>query len=232
MHVVITGASQGIGAAIARAFAAEPDAELSLLARNERNLQQTVDACCELGAKAAPFICDVTWDDQVEAVADSVLQQFGPPRIVVNNAGKFRPSNALEMDPQLLRQQFEENVVSAHIVSQAFLPAMLEAEEGHLFFLGSVASLGAYPGGAAYVAAKHALRGLARSLRLETAERGIRVTTVLPGATWTPSWSGVPITEERMMPAEDVAQAIVDCSRLGRRTVVEELLLRPQLGDV
>jgi short-subunit dehydrogenase len=109
---------------------------------------------------------------------------------------------------------------------------MIEANEGHIFFLGSVASLRAYPESAGYCAAKHGLLGLARAVRNETTRHGLRVTTVLPGATWTPSWSGVDIPEHRFMPAEDVAQAIVECTALGPRTVVEELLLRPQTGDI
>jgi NAD(P)-dependent dehydrogenase (short-subunit alcohol dehydrogenase family) len=232
MHVVVTGASQGIGAAIAESFAAEPETKLSLMARNERNLNKVAERCRAAGAEVAIHLCDVTWDDQVEAVADAILEMFGPPQIVVNNAGKFRPATALEMDGALLRKQFDENVVSALLVSQAFLPSMIEAQDGHLFFLGSVASIGAYPGAAAYCAAKHGLLGLARAIRSETRDEGVRVTTILPGATWTPSWGDTPIPEERMMPARDVAAAIVACASLGRRSVVEELLIRPQRGDV
>lgn len=232
MHVVVTGASQGIGAAIARAFAGQPEVELSLLARHEGRLEQVASECRDLGATATWHSCDLTWDDQVEAVADAVLETAGPPGIVVNNAGKFRPGTVLDMDGASLRKQLEENIVTALLVTQAFLPAMIEAREGHLFFLGSVASLRAYPGAAGYCAAKHGLLGLARSVRNETTQHGLRVTTVLPGATLTPSWSGVEIPENRFMPAEDVAQAIVNCAALGPRTVVEELLLRPQPGDV
>lgn len=231
MHVVVTGASQGIGAAIARAFAG-PGRTLSLVARNETNLEKVAQACREAGAEARWHAGDVTWDDQVEAMADAILESAGPPSVLVNNAGKFRPSAVIEMDGALLRKQLEENIVSAHLVTQAFLPAMIEAGEGHLFFLGSVASLQAYPASAGYCAAKHGLLGYARCVRQETREHGLRVTTVLPGATLTPSWSGVEIPEQRFMPAEDVARAIVDCTALGPRTVVEELLLRPQPGDV
>lgn len=232
MHVVVTGASQGIGAAIARAFAQTPDAELSLLARNERNLEKVAGECRDLGAKATWHACDLTWDDQVEAVADVVLAAAGPPRVVVNNAGRYRPSTVLAMDGAFLRKQLEENIVSAHLVTQAFLPAMIEAREGHLFYLGSVASLRAYAGAAGYCVAKHGLLGLARAVREETIPHGLRVTTVLPGATRTPSWGDTAIPEHRFMPAEDVARAIVDCAALGPRTVVEELLLRPQTGDI
>ncbi len=232
MHVVVTGASQGIGEAIARAFAQREAVTLSLLARNERNLERVAEACRATGARVDWHTCDLTWDDQVEAVADAVLEQAGPPAVLVNNAGKFRPGSVLETDGPLLRKLFDENVVSALLVTQAFLPSMIEAGEGHIFFLGSVCSLQAYPNSAGYCAAKHGLLGLARAVRDETKTHGLRVTTILPGATLTPSWSGAEIPDHRFMPPEDVARAIVHCSELGPRTVVEELLLRPQPGDV
>jgi short-subunit dehydrogenase len=98
--------------------------------------------------------------------------------------------------------------------------------------MASVASIQAYPGNAGYCAAKHGLRGFARVVREETKDEGIRVTTVIPGATRTPTWEGTELPDERFMAAEDVAQAVVDATGLSPRTVVEELLLRPQEGDV
>ena len=98
--------------------------------------------------------------------------------------------------------------------------------------MASVAGVRAFPAGGAYVAAKHGVVGLARALREELKPRGVRVVTVLPGATVSPSWKGSGVPAARMMPAADVARAFFDAYRLGRRTVVEEIILRPQLGDV
>jgi NAD(P)-dependent dehydrogenase (short-subunit alcohol dehydrogenase family) len=84
----------------------------------------------------------------------------------------------------------------------------------------------------AYGAAKHGLLGLARSLREEVRELGLRVTTLLPGATYTGSWAASGLPEARFMPPEDLARLVVDLHRLSDRTVVEEVLLRPQLGDL
>jgi short-subunit dehydrogenase len=117
-------------------------------------------------------------------------------------------------------------------VTQAFLDAMLERGKGHFFFMGSVASIRAYPGGVAYCAAKHGLLGLARVVREELKGEGLRVTTLLPGATYTPSWEGSELPEDRFMPPEDIAQTVVDAWQLSSRSVVEEILLRPQEGDV
>ena len=96
----------------------------------------------------------------------------------------------------------------------------------------AVAGLGAYANRRAYCAAKSAVTGLAKALRAETKQAGLRVCCVHPGATWSPSWSKSGVRRERIMPAEDVARAFLDVYRLGRRTVVEEIVLRPQLGDV
>jgi NADP-dependent 3-hydroxy acid dehydrogenase YdfG len=98
--------------------------------------------------------------------------------------------------------------------------------------MSSIAGLAAYPNGAAYCAAKFGVTGLTRVMRAELRDKGVRVTCVHPGATVSPSWAGSGIAAERMMPAEDVARAFVDVYRLGRRTVVEEIVLRPQRGDV
>ena len=163
---------------------------------------------------------------------NAVKTQWGVPDILINNAGLFQPGNLLDMDPASFREQMDVNLTSAFLVTRAFLPDLVAQGRGSLFFMASVASIRAYAGGAAYCAAKHGLLGLARCVREETKDSGIRVTTLLPGATFTPSWEGVDLPEERFMPASDIAQAVVDVYKLTDRTVVEEIILRPQLGDL
>lgn len=230
--VVITGASQGIGQAIAQRFARKPDTCLALVARNEAKLQAVAEACTALGAAAEVFPCDVTDEARVARMGTAVLERFGTPDVVVNNAGAFVPTPLADTSAYVFRQQIDVNLTSAFLVTQAFLPAMRTAKSGHVFYMASVASLRAYAGSVAYCAAKHGLLGLARVVREETKEEGLRVTSVFPGATLTPSWDGIDIPEERFMPAADVAQAVWDVYHLSDRTVVEELLLRPQLGDI
>lgn len=230
--VVITGASQGIGAAMAEAFTAEPEARLALVSRSKDKLDAVADRCRAQGAEAVVLPCDVTDDDAVRQTAQAVLDRWGPPDVLINNAGLFQPGSIRETTPAGFREQVEVNLTSAFVMTRAFLDAMIERGTGHFFFSGSVASIRGYPGGAAYCAAKHGLLGMARVLREETKEHGLRVTTLLAGATYTPSWEGVELPEERFMPAEDIARAALDIYRLSDRTVVEEFLLRPQRGDV
>jgi NADP-dependent 3-hydroxy acid dehydrogenase YdfG len=117
-------------------------------------------------------------------------------------------------------------------MARAFVPTMIGRGHGDVFNMSSVAGLDAYPGGSGYCAAKFGVAGLSKVMRAEWKDRGVRVCCVYPGATVSPSWDGSGVPEERMMPAADVARAFLEVYRLTRRTVVEEIVLRPQLGDL
>ena len=234
--IVITGASQGIGAAIAEEFArgGKPkEGRLALVARSEENLCKVAARSRKLGAgDVEVYPCDLTQDEAVEQTTQKILAAQGVPGVLVNNAGLFEPAPFLDTTPELFRGQLAVNLTSAFLMTRALLPAMLKKGTGHVVYVASVASQRAFPGAAAYCAAKHGLLGLARCVREETKDHGIRVTAVMPGATLTPSWDGTNVDPERLMPAADVARAVVDVCRLGEGTVVEELTLRPQHGDV
>lgn len=231
--VLITGASQGIGAAIARTFAKEiRGVHLALVARNIAKLQVTARACTKLGAKTGVFECDVSNEVSVTMMAEAVRQSFGAVDVMINNAGAFTMAPFSRTKVAEFDRLIAVNLRSAFLVTQAFLPAMLKRKRGDIFFLSSIAGLGAYPNAAAYCAAKFGVTGLAKVLRAETKDHGVRVCCVHPGATWSPSWEKSSVKPDRIMPAEDIARAILDVYRLSRRTVVEEIVLRPQLGDV
>lgn len=232
--VVVTGASQGIGAAVAEAFAARwgGGARLALVARSADHLETVAAACRARSADARAFPCDVTEDAAVGVMAGRVLAWGGAPAVLVCNAGAFVPGGFFETTPDAFRAQLEVNLTSAFLVARALVPPMLAARAGRVLFMGSVASVQGYPRGAAYGAAKHGLLGLARALRAETRGSGVGVTALLPGATRTPSWDGAGVPDERLMPAEDIARLCVDVAETSPRTVVEELLVRPAEGDL
>jgi NAD(P)-dependent dehydrogenase (short-subunit alcohol dehydrogenase family) len=230
---LITGASQGIGAAIARAFArGARGARLALVARNERNLRAVARACAKLGATAAVFVCDVADAQAVAAMARAVTKRFGAPDVLVNNAGKFVGAPFLEMPVEMFDAQLAGNLRSVFLVSRAFVPAMARRGRGDVFNVSSIAGLQAYGFGAAYCASKFGVTGLTKVMRAELKDKGVRVCGVYPGAVWTPSWKANGFTGEKMMPADDIAQAIVNAWKLGRATVTEDIILRPQWGDL
>ncbi len=231
--VLITGASQGIGAAIAKIFAKEiHGVRLVLIARHAKKLAAVARTCTQLGAKADCFACDVSDEAAVAAMAEAVARRFGAVDVVINNAGAFVTAPFAKTSLADFDRMIATNLRSAFLVTRAFLPAMLKRKHGDIFFMSSIAGIRAYPNGAAYGAAKFGVTGLAKTLRVETLKAGIRVCCVHPGATWSPSWSASGVKPERIMPAKDVARAFLDVYRLSRRTVVEEIILRPQLGDV
>jgi NAD(P)-dependent dehydrogenase (short-subunit alcohol dehydrogenase family) len=231
--ILVTGASQGIGEAIALRFAQEEaGCRLALVARSEKNLRAVARECLKLGAEVEIFPCDVSDEAGVKALVRDVTKHFGPVDVLINNAGAFAMAPFAKTEVAMFDQQIATNLRSAFLVTRAFLPAMLKRKAGDIFFMSSIAGLGAYPQAAAYCAAKFGVTGLAKVLRAETKGTGVRVCCVHPGATWSPSWSKSGVKRERIMPAEDIAQAILAVHRLGRRTVVEEIILRPEAGDL
>ncbi|MEO6993282.1 MAG: SDR family oxidoreductase [Lacunisphaera sp.] len=231
--VVITGASQGIGSAIAKLFAAEVrGVRLALVARSEINLKKVAGICAKSGATVEIFPCDVADENAVAALAKAVTARFGPADVLVNNAGKFSGASFLETRLADFDAQISANLRSVFLVSQAFAPGMVKRGRGDIFNMSSIAGRQAYPNGTAYCAAKYGVTGLSAVMRAELKDNGVRVCCIHPGATWTPSWSSSGVKEQRIMPAEDIARAILEIHRLSPRTVVEEIVLRPLLGDI
>jgi NADP-dependent 3-hydroxy acid dehydrogenase YdfG len=231
--VLITGASQGLGESLALVFAENlPGVRLALVARNEKNLRSVARACSKRGADAQVFVADVSDAAAVAAMSRAVKATFGRVDVLINNAGKFTGALFSDTSVAAFDDVIAANLRSAFLVTREFVPEMVKRKHGDIFFMSSIAGRQAYPNGAGYCAAKFGVSGLAKVLREETKGAGVRVCCVYPGAAWTPSWQGSGVEETRIMPAADVARSFFDVYRLSRRTVVEEIVLRPQLGDV
>jgi len=138
----------------------------------------------------------------------------------------------LEEEEGALEQMIETNLYSAYHLTRKLVPKMIEQKSGYIVNMASIASLLAYPNGGSYSISKFALRGFSMVLREELKEKGVKVTTVMPGATWSNSWAGVELPESRLMQANDIAEAVWSLFEMSPSAVVEELILRPQLGDL
>jgi len=235
MNIVVTGASKGLGLAIADKFADDRQGHTLLLcARNAESLQQAATGLQSRypNTRILAQACDMSKKEEVLLFADWILQTVNKVDILVNNAGQFVPGSVHNEPVGALEQMINTNLYSAYYLTRALLPTMMAAREGHIFNMCSIASLKAYAKGGAYSISKFALMGFNKNLREELKPYNIKVTAVYPGATMTDSWAGSGVDPQRIMEASDVANLIYTSAFLSPQACVEEILLRPQLGDL
>lgn len=233
MIVVVTGSTKGIGKAIADRFAPEATM-LFLTARQEKSLaeQEELLKTNFPALKVKKFAADLSNHEEVSAFAGFVLDNCPAVDILVNNAGIYTPGNLLEEEEGNYDFVMETNVRSVYALCRSLIPPMINARKGHIFNICSVAGLKAYPNGGSYSVSKAALHSMTKNLRYELTPHNIKVTAVIPGATWTDSWSQSGLPRTRFMEADDIASMIYHISRLSPACVVEEIIMRPQLGDI
>lgn len=231
-RILVTGGTKGIGRAIIERFAKE-GFDVFTCARNERDLASLKVHLEENhpGIQVLAAVADLSRKDEVVRFSDAV-KAIGTPDVLVNNTGIFLPG-ALHNEPD---GNFEfimhTNLFSAYYLTRAFAQDMIRRKSGHIFSMGSIAGMTAYPNGGSYAVSKWALLGMTKSFREELKPHRIKVTSILAGATFTDSWVGAGIPEERFMTAADVAESVWGAYNLSPQTVVEEVIIRPQLGDI
>jgi short-subunit dehydrogenase len=233
MNAIITGASRGLGKAIAEKFAAG-GYHLYLCARNEAALDETAG---ELSSKYPTVTVkakavDLAEKKQVHRFGQWILDQGVSIDILVNNAGQFTPGSIYTEADNVLEKMIGINLYSAYNLTRMLLPQMVKERKGHIFNICSIASLQAYPNGGSYSISKFALAGFSRNLREEMKAYGIKVTALYPGAAYTDSWAASGIDPKRIMEAGDVAGMVYAASQLSPQATVEDIVLRPQLGDL
>jgi short-subunit dehydrogenase len=232
MNIVITGGSKGIGKAMAEKFAAAKN-NIFICSRNEKELAATTN---EINKKYSDsvqyFSSDLSQKNEVLKFADWLLQKRIPIDILINNAGLFVPGNVYNEPEGNLEKMMNINLFSAYHLTRALLPQMMKNKSGHIFNISSIAALKAYNNGGSYSISKYALMGFSKNLREELKLFHIKVTTVYSGAVYTSSWEGADISPQRIMEVEDIANMIYAASLLSPQACVEDIVIRPQLGDL
>jgi len=235
MNIVITGASKGLGKAIATEFADDKQGHTFFLcARTQSELELTGRELQGRFPRTNIYTmpCDVTSKQMLAAFGDWIKSHTVKIDILVNNAGIFYPGSVHNEQEGVLEKTMAANLYGAYHLTRMLLPMMMKSGSGHIFNICSIASLAAYPNGGAYSISKYALYGFSKNLREELKPYGIKVTHVLPGAAYTDSWSKSGVDPKRLMEATDIAKMIYTAAHLSPQACVEEIIVRPQLGDL
>jgi short-subunit dehydrogenase len=227
--VIITGGNKGIGLSIAKVFARNTDHPIVLLARNKDELEQAKEACLKEGAHNVSVIStDITDSRALSEIDFSVYN----PGILVNNAGSFLFKNLEETNSKEFESQFRINALGAFNLTQAVLPVFRTLDKALIVNISSVGALKGLKDSGAYSMSKHALLGYTRSLRKELMNTNIAVSAINLGQTYSTSWHEVNIDKAKLIDPEDVGRVILSLSQLSARSVVEEITMMPQGGEV
>jgi NAD(P)-dependent dehydrogenase (short-subunit alcohol dehydrogenase family) len=230
---VITGGSSGIGYAIAEAFVAE-GCSVVITGRNEEKLNAAeVKLTPANSAQVVPHLCDVREQYSVEALFDMVQTRFGHIDILVNNAGISQPPTPVELTSvEMWREMIDINLNGMFLCTRSALPMMKRG--GTIVNNLSAAAKQVFPNFSAYTAAKTGAYGFTRALRDELMPRGIRVTALMAGATWTDIWQQIMpgASREGMMDVKSIAQAVLYAVLLPAEANLSELLITPTAGAV
>lgn len=225
---VITGGTRGIGKALVEKYVKE-GYRVFTCSRNQEALGMLKE---EIGDDLHVCTADLSQKEGTLAFGDFVLSKTDVIDVLINNTGVFIPGQIHKEEEGNLELQINTNLYSAYHLTRKLVDIFIDARKGHIFNICSIASITPYANGGSYSISKYAMYGMTKCLREEMKEFGVKVTAVLPGAVFTSSWEEADIDEERLMPSKDIADIIFATSQLSARTVTEDIVLRPQLGDL
>ncbi|MCL6261520.1 SDR family oxidoreductase [Aquiflexum sp. TKW24L] len=230
--ILVTGGTKGIGRAIIERFGAE-GFDVFTCARHIGDLEELkADFKIKFpNQNIHIFPADLSKKEEVQSFS-AFVKEHEIPDVIINNTGVFYPGSIHSESEGNFETMMHTNLFSAYYLTRAFTAEMIAKKSGHIFSIGSIAGLTAYANGGSYAISKWAMLGFTKCLREELKNYNIKVTSVLPGATFTASWEGVDIPEERFMKATDVAESVWGAYNLSPYSVVEEIVIRPQLGDL
>jgi NAD(P)-dependent dehydrogenase (short-subunit alcohol dehydrogenase family) len=230
--ILVSGGTKGIGRAILERFAQE-GFDIFTCSRNEGDL---VSLRASLASRYPScsihtYVADLSKKEEVMSFATGV-KAIGIPDVIVHNTGLFLPGSLHAEADGNFEFLMQTNLYSAYYLTRAFATELMERKSGHIFSIGSIAAITAYANGGSYSVSKWAMLGMTKCFREEFKPHQIKVTSILPGATLTDSWAGVDLPASRFVNVEDVADSVWGAYNLSPGAVVEELIIRPQLGDI
>ena len=233
---MVTGASSGVGRSIALALA-EQGADIVLVGRRLRFLRAVAEKCIASGSRAACYQVDLLNEDEINKLKKQVTKRFGGVNILVHSAGVIARSTVATASSKDFDWQYQSNVRAPFSLTRLFLPTLTE-RKGHIVFINSTVGLVGAPGVSQYSATKHALRGLADSLREEVGPQGVRVLSVFLGRTATPmqakvhKWEKKPYEPESLIQPQQVASVVIGALVLGPEAEVTDIRIRPTLKPI
>jgi len=233
MKLLITGGSRGIGKAIAKE-AAQAGHDVLLVSRNAGNLEKGYnDVKTVAKSTVQKYVCNVGDKAQVEKLHEFCQNIKFMPDVLVLNAGIFfEDTTLMNLSDEQFNETLNVNFISIHHTIKLFINHLRTVKSSKIIIIGSTAAYEPYPLGAIYGVAKWALRGYAINLRKELMKDYIGVTFISPGGTLTDLWEGEPLPENRLLEPSDIGKLIVSMLGLSSQAVVEELIVRPMLGDM
>jgi len=230
---LISGASRGIGRAIARKLASK-DAKIVAVARNSNSLKELGRALSEFNSESMALPCDITQLDDCTHVVQETIKRLGKIDILVNNAGVGYSGIIAESNPAEVEEMFKVNLFGCYYMTRLVLPHMIQHRSGDIVNVGSIAGLKYSPGFAVYSATKFAIRAFTEALRNEVQDYDIRVALINPGITRTSFYksfakhkSPVPVDKGDMLSPEDIAEAVYFMLTQPKGVALNEITIRP-----
>ncbi|HTY36605.1 MAG TPA: SDR family oxidoreductase [Bacteroidota bacterium] len=229
----ITGASSGIGRALAMEYASQGDT-VAATARNIDALDSLRADIEKGGGRCLPVSCDVTDADKVQQAAGVIVAGIGLPDVLVNNAGVTYFKDFMSTTIGQFDEVVATNLRGLFLVTKSVLPGMLERGSGTILNILSYAAKATYTGSSVYAASKAGAEAMMNVLRAETRGKGIKIINVYPGAVQTPIWHQRHIEKygHQMMKAAEIAKAIYSLSCQPDSMILEDVVIRPQSGDL
>ncbi len=223
---LVTGASRGIGLAVARSLA-RMGAHLALCARDENKLDALVVELARDGHKALAVPADLSHASGVASVVQKTGEALGPVEILVNNAGIGYFAPVQEASEENWDAVIDTNLKAVFLLSKAFAPGMIRLHNGHIINIASLAGKSAFAGGSVYCASKWGLLGLTQCMAEDLRPYGIRVSAICPGSVHTEFSPHAGKDSSKMLQPEDVAHAVEAIVTQKPQSFISEILLRP-----